>query len=326
MLGLALEYTIDYLSLIGNVAGDKSAIEDLENIGFNILSAIGIGWFLLMLFINLPILGTLFRFICDAVLILVSASILYGVSIDIIPSLNPEKPTWLSLILGSILYLPCLIHTTIKTKLDISVSQTLAILILFEILVLYLKFLPGKLNPLLKSISSSVVLQKEPIYIDRSTDVTNLSAMYGNNTSAQDYHFAVSLDFWINPQPISTAPSYSADANVFTLDGRPAVKYNSGQRKLKITFVNEDAKDVVLFESNDIPLQTWNNLVVNYDGGTVDVFLNGNLVSSHPGITPYFSKAAAILGEENGIAGGIKEVKYYNHTLQPQQIKANALL
>ena len=329
VLALAVEYTIDYLSLVSDSKGAGNYVKDLEDIGFNIISVMVLGWIILMLYINLPILGTLYRYLCDALLVILTCAILYGIAVDFVPNLDPENPSWITFILSSLFYLPCLLHDAIQTKFDASVGQTLVILILFEILVLYLKFMPNKLNPLITSISNesdSVVLQKNPIYIDKATDVTDLKGMYGSQSTNPNYHFAISLDIWINPQPISTAPSYSEDANILNMDGRPSVTYNSAQRALKVTFVNEKAQNEVMFVTNKVELQTWNNLVINFDGGTLDVFLNGNLVSSHPEITPYFTKAAVVLGERNGIAGGIKNVVYYRYTLDPQQIKANALL
>jgi hypothetical protein len=75
-----------------------------------------------------------------------------------------------------------------------------------------------------------------------------------------------------------------------------------------------------LYETKDIKYQKWNNIVVNYDAGTMDVFINGLLVSSTPEIAPYMTYENVIVGQENGIQGGICNVVYYKHILSAGKI------
>ena len=78
---------------------------------------------------------------------------------------------------------------------------------------------------------------------------------------------------------------------------------------------------MVIFETKNILYQKWNNIVINYDGGDMDVFLNGELVGSKPGIAPYMRYENVSVGEINGIQGGMCNVKYYNHILSKKDIK-----
>jgi hypothetical protein len=75
-----------------------------------------------------------------------------------------------------------------------------------------------------------------------------------------------------------------------------------------------------LYETSDIKHQKWNNIVVNYDGGIMDVFINGALVSSTPEIAPYMTYENVIVGQTNGIQGGICNVMYYKHILSSGKI------
>lgn len=328
-LALATEYAVEYLSLTRGTRS-KEYIRDLEDIMTNIFSILFLGWIVVMLIFKVPMFGSLFSFVCNVLLFLGGASILYGLIMNSIPTLDPDKPTWLALIINSIFYLPCLIHTTIGTTVDGSAANTLIILIIFEILLLYLKYVPDKLTSLVSnassSMSTSVKLQSSPVYISKATDITDLKAMYGETGSALSYHFALSCDFWINPQPVNTAPAYSKFANIITLDGRPSVQYNSKLGKLRVSFSNENDAMAPLFETDRVPLQSWNNIVINYDGGTADIYLNGNLVSSVENVTPYLTRASLTIGENKGIAGAVKNVIYYKDNPSIQQIKANALL
>ena len=75
-----------------------------------------------------------------------------------------------------------------------------------------------------------------------------------------------------------------------------------------------------MYEWKKIEYQRWNNFVINYSGGTLDIFINNVLVSSTPNITPIRQFEKATAGSVNGIYGGIKDVVYYEHTLSRRQI------
>ena len=67
-------------------------------------------------------------------------------------------------------------------------------------------------------------------------------------------------------------------------------------------------------------LQKWNNIIVNYNGGTLDIFLNGELVKSSIEVVPYYTFDSLTIGENNGIKGGICNVIYFRHPLTSQNI------
>ena len=43
--------------------------------------------------------------------------------------------------------------------------------------------------------------------------------------------------------------------------------------------------------------------MINYDGANMDIFLNGELVGSEPGIVPYMSYENVIVGADKGLEG-----------------------
>jgi len=77
----------------------------------------------------------------------------------------------------------------------------------------------------------------------------------------------------------------------------------------------------VIYKNTNFLLQKWNNIIINYSGSTMDVFLNGELVSSAPNIIPYNTLDTLSIGEDNGIKGGICNVIYYNKSLDSMTIK-----
>ena len=60
-------------------------------------------------------------------------------------------------------------------------------------------------------------------------------------------------------------------------------------------------------------LQKWNKFLINYDGGTLDIFLNDKLLSSSSSIAPYMTLDVVSVGANNGINGGIRNVVYFRN-------------
>jgi hypothetical protein len=59
---------------------------------------------------------------------------------------------------------------------------------------------------------------------------------------------------------------------------------------------------------------------INYSGGVLDVFLNGELVKSDVGVVPYYSLDNLTIGSDDGIQGGICNVVYFNKSLTSANI------
>ena len=105
----------------------------------------------------------------------------------------------------------------------------------------------------------------------------------------------------------------------------PKVSFNNNTGKLKIEMNSggDGEKMCVAQYLTEIPMQKWNNLVINYDGGIVDVFINGVLKKSLKGILPALSYNSIKLGEIDGIAGGVCNVVYYPSRISQDRISMN---
>ena len=79
-------------------------------------------------------------------------------------------------------------------------------------------------------------------------------------------------------------------------------------------------KEKKIFVKDTLPLQKWNHFVLNYDGGTLDVFLNNELVGSKIKVVPFMTHDVITSGEMNGIYGGLCNVKYFDYTLMKHDI------
>jgi len=95
--------------------------------------------------------------------------------------------------------------------------------------------------------------------------------------------------------------------------------YNAEKQKIKIT-MKHGVKENKTIYVGDFPLQKWNNIVINYDRGTLDVFINARLVATQKNIIPYMEYDNIEVGAIRGIDGGVVNVVYYPNILPLQTI------
>ena len=149
------------------------------------------------------------------------------------------------------------------------------------------------------------------------------------NTSRFSYTYALSGWFYINPQPPSTSIAYNTYTNILNYGKKINVEFNGKLNSLRIMAAKQANKgseknmSTEVYKTSDIMYQKWNNIVINYDDGTVDVFYNGVLVASASGIMPFMSFDDINVGANNGIMGGICNVNYYKNTLSEKTIRTN---
>ena len=77
---------------------------------------------------------------------------------------------------------------------------------------------------------------------------------------------------------------------------------------------------IKVHEFKEFKYQTWNSIIINYQGGTLDIVINKTLISSTPNITPLKNNNNAVIGDINGINGGIKNVSYFKTSFSQQDI------
>jgi len=234
-------------------------------------------------------------------------------------------------------FLPCLFISFAKwIKEDyLKTSKNTLILLGIEALLLVFKFLIPALYSLFKKIMSPSenILLVDPVPLDR---VTNLGLFLTNedvklsNTSKLDtseklfnYDYAVTFWLWIFPQPKSVSDAYNKSSNLINISDIVKVIYNKNTIEFwaSTTKQGENPNRLIkLYEFKALKYQTWNKIVINYQSGTLDLLINKTLVSSTPNITPLKNNNNAVVGETNGINGGIKKVSYFKSSLSQQDI------
>ena len=73
----------------------------------------------------------------------------------------------------------------------------------------------------------------------------------------------------------------------------------------------------------DVPLQKWVNIVVNYDSGVLDIFMDSKLLASFNNIVPYMSQDQITIGDIKGVSGGVCNVVYFPQSISKERIELN---
>jgi len=255
----------------------------------------------------------------------------YGVSDK--PDKNETIPILLlSLLKNIIFYVPCLfidIIEFIKSEYQIT-TKTVWIVLIIEIILVILYFI---LPTLFHSIMThdGIQLLDECVYLNNKKSLGTYETLHKIKDKAVatpddienskfKYTYALSAWYYINPQPPNTSPAYTKFTTILDYGKKPLIQFNSLKNTLRVQCETSNGNLKTLYETKDIKYQKWNNIVVNYDAGTMDVFINGLLVSSTPEIAPYMTYENVIVGQENGIQGGICNVVYYKHILSAGKI------
>ena len=82
----------------------------------------------------------------------------------------------------------------------------------------------------------------------------------------------------------------------------------------------EEPKEIIIHQEFEILLQKWNNIIINYHGGTLDIFINGKLIKSKINVVPYIINTALTIGKNDGINGDICNLIYYKSPISKSDI------
>lgn len=264
---------------------------------------------------------------------------------------------FLKLIKNFVLFLPCLLISFVEYmqyQFNIT-TKPIWTLLLMEFLLVSLWFLiPQFIHYYYTTTNQGTVLLKDPLYLNKEHTLgdfenIHLDNIKKNKNTKFNYNYSISAWFTLNPQPTNTRAAYTKYTNILNYGKKPAIQFNSKKNSLLINTLvgrdtatnninmaaaanteagpnadanaNTDANIIEIYETTSINFQKWNNVVINYDGGTMDVFLNGILVASKKNVAPYMTYETITVGEKKGIEGGICNVVYYDHTLPNRTIK-----
>jgi hypothetical protein len=118
------------------------------------------------------------------------------------------------------------------------------------------------------------------------------------------------------------------ESNINTLEG-----FNQMQTEIKnkieevksmpMQVEMDNDGNMIVYVNEGVQLQKWNNVVLNYNGGTLDIFYNGRLVKSAIELVPCITFDSLKVGDDNGVSGNVANLLYFNENID--YIKVNTL-
>jgi hypothetical protein len=271
-------------------------------------------------------------FILNSIIVVLVLAFIYRTMIVKLPEGNSKKDAFFEMIINLIFYIPCLFSNVFDKgfnfgKTEYNLSTPGSIIMLVIVILLYVVYFS---TPYLFNL---IYLQGGKSLVNKPVD-TNTKYSLGtyeelNDSDTFDYQYAISSWIFIDSATPNTNSSYSQYTSLLNFGGKPNVLYNGSTNSLMVTMQQKDLKKTtknkltdfdedgnrIIFIKHNVLLQKWNNIIINYSGGVLDIFLNGELVKSSIGVVPYYTLDNLTIGEDNGIKGGICNVVYFNRAL-----------
>ena len=257
--------------------------------------------------------------------IIITFIIAFCIIAFIFKQFNFDKPTRNSgtlfgLIYNIIFYVPCLLIDIIEyLRLQYAITPTTAYnIIIITILLLIVQFYHSNIQEYILY-NDAVILRKDKIDTNYLQNMTTFQDINFVNDNIQ-YDYALSCMFNIHSFPSNIYSNYNENISLLNLGNQPNILYNAEENKLIITMKTDSTSNEIIFVKENINLQKWNHLVINYTEGTLDIFYNNRLVSSNPMVIPYQQYANVTIGQNRGIEGEMCNCYYFKKSLDKPSI------
>lgn len=135
-----------------------------------------------------------------------------------------------------------------------------------------------------------------------------------------DYNYAIS--FWVY---INAVPKYdNTQHTILSYDDNPMIKFDTVNNTLIVSIkpYNSSQHDNIVVIKK-FKLQKWNNILINYSPGHLDIFINTKLVFTIEQNLMYLETSYLYVGDDNGINGLVNDVEYFKSPLNKNEIISN---
>ena len=295
-----------------------------------IISGLLIAWIVYFLQ-NLSGQSGTVSFILNLSLVLVVLMLIYKtINVELPGKSNSKKDSFFSLIFNLILYIPCVLSGIFSSGVKMAtgdnseiISSIMLLIVMIILLIAYYKF---------PSLVALFTLQGGKLLVNKPVDTNTLYtlASYEELNGTDKFEYQYGLSFWVFLD--ANSPSASSSSNKFVsllnYGNKPNILYRASTNTLMITMEQkgltknknklidfDENGNRIIYKQNDVLLQKWNNIIINYSGGTLDIFFNNELVKSAIEVVPYMTLDSLTIGTNDGINGGICNVVYFKSPL-----------
>jgi hypothetical protein len=323
-----------------NLFSGETKLNDIKTIKSSLIFLLGLvisGLIIYWIAYNIESLSSnssITSFVLNLILVGLILGLVYKTIYVKMPVGNTKKNAFFALITNTILYIPCLLGGLFDWfgKNTIGSQDTGSnIMLLVTIVLIIIYFNISKVFNAISTQGGNQLVNK-PVYTDTQYNLGTYQELNGNDD--YEYQFAISCWIFIDAAPPNMNSNYTKYTSLLNFGNKPNVLYNGKQNSLMITMQQKDLKvntenkltdfdeegNRIIYINKNVPLQKWNNLIINYNGGTLDIFLNGELVKSSIQVVPYYTLDNLTIGEDNGIQGGICNVIYFRKVLSSNNI------
>lgn len=305
-------FTKTKLDITSNI-GDKIKLEkkDIASYGMILLCSLSVFvslYYIWKLALNIHSFQTLYIYLIDFLIICGLLGIVY------LTIKNTGKSQSLDGVKEYAFTVPTMLISLaeyMKTEFT-TVNNPVWILLAIEVALILFRVLLPNIIHYISSHDKSELLGN-PIYLNKEHNLGKYENMIVTDKKKFSYNYSVSFWFYINPQPPNTSAAYNKYTNILNYGNKPSVQFHSKKNKLRVRCVEKDDSMTTIYETDALQYQKWNNMVINYDAGNMDVFINGDLVGSRQNIAPFMTFEKIYSGEKKGIEGGICNVNYFGH-------------
>uniref|UniRef100_A0A6C0I1H2 Uncharacterized protein n=1 Tax=viral metagenome TaxID=1070528 RepID=A0A6C0I1H2_9ZZZZ len=276
-------------------------------------------------------------------IILVGLAIVYNVFSERFK----KQVGWSGFFINMLFYIPCLIIDFIQYIIKESNETPRPFFILFIIEILLIIFFIYLL-PLIKSKinENSILLLNDPIMLSGETRIdadlkdkqldqidTSTYTTTTNEITQLSQKFALSMWVYINPLS-SSKLGYTKETNIFNYGNvgdnhHPQIVHKIDNNGTNIRFYLTNKG--IPYDTT-IPYQKWNNILLNYNGESVDIFINGTLNYTYligQDQPSFLDTDIIIIGQDNGnmnndsLYGSMCNIVYYKNPLSNTDIIQN---
>jgi hypothetical protein len=287
---------------------------------------------------NLSSNSSIVSLVLNLLIVILVLGLIYKTIIVKIPSANGnvKKNAFFTMIINTLFYIPCIFTGLFDSVGNLAAgeaasSSTGSIIMLIATIILIGVYFttPSLINKI--NLQGGKPLVNKPVYTNAQYSLGTYQELNGSDQF--DYQYAISFWVFLDAFPPNTSASYSKYTSLLNFGEKPNVLYNGKNNTLMVTMQQKDLNksankltdfdengNRILYKNENMLLQKWNNIIINYNGGVLDIFLNGELVKSDIGVVPYYTIDNLTIGEEDGIQGGICNVVYFKRALTTSNI------
>ena len=191
-------------------------------------------------------------------------------------------------------------------------------------------------------LNKPVSTNEEKIVGNYDTDFKQMNPTDPSNTNVDiTYQYGISCWIYLEANSPNASKRYNRYITLLNYGNKPHILYRASTNTFLILYdsskvelngldrpescpTKDDATgyDVphVIFKTQNFLLQKWNHIVVNMNGGTLDIFMNGELVTTAQHITPFMNYDTFVVGSDKGLNGQICNVIYFSRPCSSEQI------